>query len=330
MISVVIPCYNASTTIAETIRSALSQGVEKEIIVVDDGSTDASAQVLASFGDAIRAVHTANRGASAARQTGAELAGGDFIQYLDSDDLLAEGTLARRLEVLERSGDDVAHTDWQRLEPDGAGGFGLGEVRRPDIPAIESDAQAVIATSWFWAPPAALLYRRALVERIGPWPANLPVIQDARYLFDAARQGARFAHTPGVGAYYRVSPTSLSHRNQARFIRDCTVNAGEIEAMWRSDLSLPASRRQALALMWATIANAALFGGLEDFETARLGYNRATSRRGVFEAGRVLRRSIGAKRAAAVLRFARRADQSLVRPGRALRINPGAGAHAQA
>ena len=132
MISVVVPCYNAAATLAETVESALAQDVEKQIIVVDDGSTDGSAAVIAGFGDKVRAIATPNRGASAARQTGAELARGDFIQYLDSDDLLAEGTLARRLEALERDGGDVAHTDWQRLEPDGAGGFEFGEIRRPD------------------------------------------------------------------------------------------------------------------------------------------------------------------------------------------------------
>jgi hypothetical protein len=319
MISIVVPCYNAAATIAETLRSALAQGVDKQIIVVDDGSTDTSAEVLAGFGGAIRVVSTPNRGASAARQTGAELASGDFIQYLDSDDLLADGTLARRLEALDRDGADVAHTDWQRLEPDGAGGFELGEIRRPDLPAIEADVQAMAATSQFWAPPAALLYRRTLIDRIGPWPANLPVIQDARYLFEAARLAARFAYTPGVGAYYRVSPTSLSHRNQARFIHDCAVNTGEIEALWRADPALPPARQEALALMWAGVANTALFEGLQDFEIARAGYNRAAAKRLVFEAGQALRRSIGFRGAAALLRFARRADQSLIRPGRAPR-----------
>ena len=316
MISVVIPCHNAEATIAETLQSALSQDVDREIIVVDDGSTDGSAAVLAGFGASIRLVSTPNRGASAARQSGAELARGDFIQYLDSDDLLAEGTLARRLEALAASGADVAHTDWRRLEPDGAGGFVPGEIRRPDVDSIERDAEAVTATSEFWAPPAALLYRREIVERIGDWPANLPVIQDARYLFEAAHRGARFVHVPGIGASYRVSPGSLSNRNQDRFVRDCAVNAGEIEAIWRADSALSPVRQAALVRIWANIANTALLEGLDEFEAARLGYNRAAARRATFEVGRVLRRTVGARAAAALFRFAQRADRSLARPGR--------------
>jgi glycosyltransferase involved in cell wall biosynthesis len=322
MISVVIPCHNAEATVAETLRSALGQEVEKEIIVIDDGSTDRSAEVLAGFGAAIRVVSTPNRGASAARQSGAERASGAYIQYLDGDDLLADGTLARRLEALTASGADVAHTDWRRLEPDGAGGFAPGEIRRPDVAAIERDAEAVAATSEFWAPPAALLYRRGIVEAIGPWPANLPVIQDARYLFEAARHGARFVHAPGIGAYYRVSPGSLSQRNRARFIRDCAVNAAEIEAVWRARPALSAIRQAALANIWAGVANAALLEGLDDFEAARLGYNRAAHRRATFEIGRAARRMMGARGAGALFRLAQRANRSVGRPLRGAEREP--------
>jgi glycosyltransferase involved in cell wall biosynthesis len=305
VISVVIPCYNAAATVAETIRSALAQDVASEIIVVDDGSTDSSASVLAGFGEAIRVITTPNRGASAARQTGADAARGDHIQYLDSDDVLADDTLAARLAALQRDSADVAHCDWQRLEPDGVGGFTLGAVRRPNVAAIAADAEAEAATADFWAPPAALLYSRAIVERIGPWAANLPVIQDARYLFEAARHGARFTHVPGVGAYYRVSPTSLSRRNLARFIHDCAVNTAEIEALWRTRPLTP-RRERALAEVWAQVANSALYEGLDDFEIARLGYNRAAPRRGLFEVGRMLRRTFGAGGAASAARLAQR------------------------
>ncbi len=312
MISVVIPCYNAAATIAETIESALAQDVDKEIIVVDDGSTDASQAALAAFGPRIRSVATENRGASAARDTGTALATGAFIQYLDSDDLLTPGTLATRLAALEDSGADVAHTDWRRFSIGADGATVDGPVVKPDVADIAADAEAATASGRFWAPPAALLYRRSAVERIGGWHPSLPVIQDARFLFDIAASGALFVHAPGVGARYRVSADSLSRRNVGRFVADCAFNAREIEALWRARSALSAGRERALAQMWTHVAAAALDHGLDDFALARQGYNRAARRRVLFEAGAVLRSLIGPRATAAALAAARRAKAAML------------------
>jgi glycosyltransferase involved in cell wall biosynthesis len=302
VISIIIPCYNAERTLAATITSALEQDVEKEVIVVNDGSTDASADIIDEFGDRIRALSTPNRGVSSARETGTKLASGEYIQYLDSDDLLGPKTLGARLEAIVTGPADIAHTDWQKLERGADGAYVLADVIRPDLAALERDAEAATATSEFWAPPAALLYRREIVQRIGGWPARLPVIQDARYLFEAARQKARFAYVAGVGAYYRVSPDSLSQRNLTRFIADCARNASEIETIWRAQRALAPSRVDALARMWAHVGKAALLNGLDEFEEARAKYNGIGARCSLFETGCVLRRMIGAGAAASVIR----------------------------
>ena len=181
------------------------------------------------------------------------------------------------------------------------GTYVLADIIRPDLAAIERDAEAATATSEFWAPPAALLYRREIVKRIGGWPAGLPVIQDARYLFEAARHKARFAYVAGVGAYYRVSPDSLSRRNLTRFIADCARNASEIETIWRAQGALAPSRVDALARMWAHVVKAALLNGLDEFEEARARYNGLATRRSLFETGCLLRRMVGASAAASVL-----------------------------
>ena len=313
MISVIIPCYNGERTLAATIASALDQDVEKEVIVINDGSTDGSAEIIDEFSDRIRSLPTPNRGVSAARQIGTKLAHGEYIQYLDSDDLLAPATLGARLAAIATSNADVVHTDWQKLERGPDGTWILADIIRPYLAAIERDAEAATATSEFWAPPAALLYRREIVERIGDWPAGLPVIQDARYLFEAARNKARFGYVAGVGAYYRVSPDSLSRRNLTRFIADCARNASEIEAIWRGEETLPASRVDALTGMWAHVAKAALLNGLYEFEDARLRYNGLAARRSVFEAGCLLRRMIGAGAAASILQVALQSKRMLRR-----------------
>jgi glycosyltransferase involved in cell wall biosynthesis len=302
MISVVIPCYNAEQTVEATIESALEQNVEKEVIVVNDGSTDDSGAIIREFGDRIRTISTPNRGASAARETGAKVARGQYIQYLDSDDLLAPATLIARLRAAHDA--DVVHTDWQKLERGPQGAFVLADIIRPNLAVIELDTEAATATSEFWAPPAALLYRREIVERIGGWPAGLPIIQDARYLFEAARCKARFAYVSGVGAYYRVSPDSLSRRSLMQFVADCARNVSEIEAIWRKEKTLPKSRVDALTMMWVHLAKAALLNGFSEFEVARVKHNGLAARRSLFEAGYLLRRVIGAGNAASIFQLA--------------------------
>ncbi len=301
MISVVIPCYNAERTLAATIASALDQNVDKEVIVVNDGSTDGSAKIIDQFGDRIRSLLTSNRGVSSARESGRKLACGQYIQYLDSDDLLAPATLGARLEAIATNDADVVHTDWQKIQSGRDGTNVLADIIRPEMVALERDAEVATATSEFWAPPAALLYRREIVERIGAWPAGLPVIQDARYLFEAARHKARFAYVAGVGAYYRVSSDSLSRRNLGQFIADCARNTSEIENIWRGQGALAPSRVDALARMWAHVAKAALVNGLDEFEEARASYNRLTARRTLFETGCLLRRILGATATASIV-----------------------------
>src|SRR6266850_864483 len=90
LVSILIPVYNAEAFVAEAIQSALDQTwPAKEIIAVDDGSTDRSAEVLKSFAPRIRTIEQENRGASAARNRALSEAQGEFIQFLDADDLLA-------------------------------------------------------------------------------------------------------------------------------------------------------------------------------------------------------------------------------------------------
>jgi glycosyltransferase involved in cell wall biosynthesis len=302
LISIIIPCYNAERTIADTIRSALAQEVEREVIVIDDGSTDGSATIISCFEPQIRVERGANAGVSAARNRGGELARGNLLQYLDSDDQLAPGTLFRRRNALVSTHSDAAYTNWQKLVESEDGSCELGEVVVPPWDELEKDAEAACADSRFWAPPAAILYRRELIERIGFWRPNLPVIQDARFLFDAAAQGARFVHVPEVGAIYRVRSKSLSRGNHASFMRDCFVNAREIEAYWRDRKDLTPRRIEVLRTMYRNAAIAALANGWPEFESARQFHNAIARRDFTIESGWALRRTVGAKAASALAR----------------------------
>ena len=169
VVSIVIPCYNSARFLADTLESAFTQSYpHTEIIVIDDGSTDGTPELIRSYGDRVRAEFGPNRGASAARNRGTELARGEFIQYLDSDDLLTPDAIARRVAALQRSGTDVAYSDWQRLVETKANVFKPGQqiVRRTED--VHPCLQIALITS-FWAPPAAITYRQSIVKKIGGW-----------------------------------------------------------------------------------------------------------------------------------------------------------------
>ncbi|NOY98884.1 MAG: glycosyltransferase family 2 protein [Chloroflexi bacterium] len=101
LISVIVPAYNAETYLAEALQSIIDQDyAPMEIIVVDDGSTDGTAEVAAGFGAEIRYVYQENCGTPAARNKGVSLAQGDIIAFLDSDDLWSDQKLELQLERL--------------------------------------------------------------------------------------------------------------------------------------------------------------------------------------------------------------------------------------
>lgn len=101
-VSVVIPTYNCARFLGQTIDSALRQAYRDfEIIVVDDGSTDDTQQVVAGYGKTIRYVYQSNQGASAARNVALSIASGEFIAYLDADDLWIADKLSRQVEYLD-------------------------------------------------------------------------------------------------------------------------------------------------------------------------------------------------------------------------------------
>ncbi len=99
-VSVIIPAYNSAKLIGATLDSALSQrDVPLEIIVVDDGSTDGTWNILQSYGQTLRCVRQANQGAYAARNRGAALATGEWLAFLDADDTWADDKLKKQLQL---------------------------------------------------------------------------------------------------------------------------------------------------------------------------------------------------------------------------------------
>ena len=129
-VSMIIPVYQVEQYIAQCIESVLSQTFcDFELILIDDGSTDRSGMICDTYADKddrIIVIHTDNRGAAAARNTGLNHASGRYITFLDGDDYIAGNMLERLHEVIEQSEYDMVVCDFLNLLPDAADNFIVG------------------------------------------------------------------------------------------------------------------------------------------------------------------------------------------------------------
>jgi hypothetical protein len=239
-VSVIIPCRDGAATLAQTLASVRAQSWPQiEIIVVDDGSSDGSAAIaeaaLADHRGGGQVVRGPRRGANAARRAGFEHASGDYVQWLDADDLLAPDKIERQVQALEAHAcHDIAHGDWvwEQTVPglDAAPGAAVafmaaaiayGDRRWQRCPERAQVVRARFATGpstdyllrlladW-WAPPHAYLVRakaaRWLHEHDG-WHLDMRCAQDREYYTKAALHGQRFVHVREAIAIYRTRPS---------------------------------------------------------------------------------------------------------------------------
>jgi glycosyltransferase involved in cell wall biosynthesis len=270
LVSVIIPCHNASATVAQAVESVLDQkGVPFEVIVVDDGSTDGSLERLRLFGSRIRLESVTHRGAAAARNHGTSLAKGSWLQYLDADDRLLPGALERRVSFLKDGAADLVYSDWQKFHEKKAGFFEPGVVVRKVMEEVDADPVRAILTD-FWVPPAAWMCRRGLAEKIGGWDETMENCEDVRFLLEAALCGARFLRIPVLGAEYRVTlEPSLSRRNRRLFYLNVMRLASEAESRWAVRGPLDRASVEALVKVYGGVARAGLETDLSIFKQAR-------------------------------------------------------------
>ena len=171
MLTIVIPTYNYARFLPDAIESALAQGGERlavEVLVVDDGSTDDTQQVLARYSTRIRCIHQSNAGLSAARNTGMREARHDWVIFLDSDDMLAAGAAAAFWQAHQKGGKAWAVVAGRDRAVDIHGSF-----LAPSPPAtgclIPVSARSLVLRNRF--APAVLADRRCLLELGGFDPA---------------------------------------------------------------------------------------------------------------------------------------------------------------
>jgi glycosyltransferase involved in cell wall biosynthesis len=211
-VSIIIPCYNAERWIGEAIQSCLDQTYRPiEIIVVDDGSTDKSKEAVshlaATANVPIRLISTENNGASAARNRGLLVATGDYLQFLDADDLLAP----RKIELQV-----VAAVDQPRVVPCGPW---LWLRQSNGILTTEKQAYPIIGVcdpvrEWLegerYFVIHCFLWPRAVLADLGGWDESLAAHQDTDLYIRAVLKGVGFRFVPDSTVFYRTGHTNSS------------------------------------------------------------------------------------------------------------------------
>jgi glycosyltransferase involved in cell wall biosynthesis len=199
-VSVIIPVWNREAHLAAAIRSARDQDYRPiEIIVVDDGSTDRSAEVARSFAE-VTYCHQPNRGAASARNTGIRRSRGALIAFLDSDDFWLPGKLTAQVEYL------VEHPAVGYVVCRMKNVLDPGMSRPPWLNPADLAADPVSQTL------PAMLVRRIVLEEVGPFDERYAIGEDTDWLLRARDRGVETASLDGVFLHRRIHAANLSHR----------------------------------------------------------------------------------------------------------------------
>jgi hypothetical protein len=222
-ITVVIPVYNGEAFVADAIESVLAQeGVAFELIVIDDGSTDATPAILARYGDTISVFRQPNSGEGAARNAALPHMRGELALFLDADDLIAPGYLKRFASAAAEAKEiEVFHCGWRAISFDGSPLYTVEEPQPYDKDPFHGVP--------YWGSPAinTVLVRRSALARVGGFNPALRVQADLDFCLRLARSGARFRGVPGNVAIVRRRTDSVSARRRHE------LAAGAVAAMER-------------------------------------------------------------------------------------------------
>jgi glycosyltransferase involved in cell wall biosynthesis len=244
LVSILIPAYNAEEFIAASIRSAIVQTwPRKEIIVVDDGSTDGTADVARRFASKeVAVVSKQNEGAAATRNHAFALSQGDYVQWLDADDLLAPDKIERQLAAL-REGDSkwtLLSSSWGHFRYRTESARFVPTSLWEDLTPLEwlirkmgGDDQHMQTATW--------LTSRELAEAVGPWDTRLHFDDDGEYFSRALLSSKGTLFVPEARVYYRetssgrVSHIGASNKKKDALVLSMKLNIQRLRSLEESD-----------------------------------------------------------------------------------------------
>lgn len=241
LVSILIPCYNAGPWIAKCIQSALEQTYQhKEIIVVDDGSTDNSLDVIRSYGDSIRYETGPNRGGNAARNRLTALSKGEWLEFLDADDYLLPKKIENQVALLKGfPRTDIFYSPMLVV-------YGNSSPE-PDVPIFDDDLTANYFR-WDYFSTTGLLIKKEAIIDVGGWNENQEVCQEHELVLRLIMAQKEFALTrEPLGINRMENNHSVSRRSPLETLKHKMSLSDRLEAYLTSRGEMTELRRTALA-----------------------------------------------------------------------------------
>ena len=278
LVSIIIPCYNNSKYISAAIDSALNQSYpNKEVIVIDDGSTDASVDVIKKYSNKIKWETGSNRGACAARNRGIELAQGDYIKFLDGDDVLVNQSLNYQIQILSKSKGSNIVICGCHLNVDEYLNFLSNST---DLSILNRDEDQLISILIKSPILAASLYNIEHLKAIDGFDEKLMRFQDVDLNIRLCLNGIKFCYDKEVVFYHRNHNSPFRISNQSDF--DLLNNTLYRINKWEN-----------LIINYKILRNEEQLKAINFFYLAKLNLARLFFRSGLKEDGRKLFQEIG-------------------------------------
>lgn len=242
-VSILIPCYNAEQWVGQTIESALAQTYPKtEVIVVDDGSTDGSLDIIQTFGNSIRWETGPNRGGNIARNRLLELSTGDWLQYLDADDYLLPDKIEKQVRYLN-----------QVPKADILYGPSIMEYHQPDkiwqevLPIPAPHDPWILLARWFLPQTGSPLWRKQAIIDVGSWQPDQPCCQEHELYMRLLLANKTFEYCSETGSVYRQwSEGTVCKKDKPEVFRQRLAIEDRLEAHLQNANLLTSERQGAI------------------------------------------------------------------------------------
>jgi glycosyltransferase involved in cell wall biosynthesis len=215
-VSVIVPVYNHEKYIAECVESVLNQTYRDfEVVVVDDGSTDRTSEILKRFKDKIRYIWQVNKGGAAALNTAIKNSKGEYIAWVSSDDIFMPAKLEEQIRYFDSNPDvDLTYTDFYIID-------GKGEIKQEICSPYYEDKRTFIYNLLIgnFINGSSVMFKRNCIDKVGYFDEEMKYHADGNMWFRMLKH-FKFGHIPKLLLKYRWHESNLSHhsKNMKRFL----------------------------------------------------------------------------------------------------------------